>query len=232
VTTIEGAGVSLERLRWHIQIGGIPRGIDLVPAAVGNSVAVELDGRPLGRLPKPTPQRPWRDAAFEVQGEAVLIGLTWHFPVMRTDVFVGGRSVRDGRQVDAVRAAAPAALSNYEVWLGGVYRTPPFGSRPHPPRAWPVVVAAAIAMWVLAIAWSPFPDPLRLPAAAVLAISGVVLILSMLSSMLAVGQRVHEALLTRPSLGDWRVALWLGAFCGYVLVVFVAVWLVLTLASA
>jgi hypothetical protein len=232
MTTSERTGVGLERLRWNVELGGQVRGLDLLPTAIGTSVVVEIDGQPLGGLPKPTPQRPWREAGFQFGGETVVVGLTWHFPVMQTDVFVGGRSARDGRLLDAVRADAPEALSNYEVWFGAMFRTPLFGSRPHPPRAWPGVVAASLLVWVLAFTLSPFPPGgLRLAAAATLLVSGAVLALTFVWSMFAVGQRVHLALLARPVVGDWRVALWFGAFAGYALLGVVAVGLLLALAA-
>lgn len=232
MTGAEPPSVAAERLRWRVDVGGTVRGIDLAPAAIGKSVSVLIDGLALGRMPKPTPQQPWREAAFQIGDEAVLVGLTWHFPVMRTDVFVGGRSVRDGRPIEVARADAPAARSNYEAWFGAMFRTPYFGSRPRRPRAWPVIVTACVLVWVAAFALSPFPPALRLVAAGALLVSGLVLIGAIVWSILAFGQRVHLELLARPSLGEWRVALWLLAFVGYVLLVtVVAVGLLLALAS-
>jgi hypothetical protein len=218
MSAAEPAGVALERLRWSIDVRGTSRVVDLIPAAIGSSLAVEVDGRALGRLRKPTRQRPWREATFEVDGETVVIALSWHFPVMRTDVFVGGRSARDGRPVEAVRADAPAPLSNYEAWIGDLFRTPFFGSRPRPPRGWQVVVAAALLIWVAVLTVSPFPPPLRVVAALAAVVSAVVLIIAFVWSMLAFGQRVHESLLARPKGGGARVVLWFVAFVGYTLV--------------
>jgi hypothetical protein len=223
MTGAERTNVASERLRWQVEVDGKVRGIDLAPAAIGKSVSVLIDGRVLGRLPKPTPQRPWREAAFEIDNEAVLVGLTWHFPVMRTDVFVDGRSVRDGRPTESVRAEAPAPLSNYETWFGAMFRTPFFGSRPRPPGPWPIIVTACVLVWVAAFAVSPFPPALRLIGAGALLLSGLVLILAIVWSMLAFGQRVHLELLARPSLGEWRVALWFLAFAGYALLMGVVV---------
>jgi hypothetical protein len=232
VTRAEQTGAALERLRWLVELGGKVRGIDLAPAAIGRLVTVLIDGRSVRRMPKPTPQHPWREAAFRIDNEAVLVGLIWHFPVMWTDVFVGGRSVRDGRLIEIVRADAPAALSNYETWFGAMFRTPFFGSRPRPPRAWPVVVAACALIWVAAFALSPFPPALRLVAGGALLVSGILLMLALVWSLLAFGQRVHRELLARPSLGEWRVALWFLAFAGYVLLIgVVAVGLPLALAA-
>ena len=223
VTRAEQTGAALERLRWQVELGGTVRGIDLAPAAIGNSVTVLIDGRPLGRMPKPTPQHPWREAAFQIDNEAVLAGLTWHVPVMRTDVFVGGRSVRDGRPIEIVRAEAPTALSNYETWFGAMFRTPFFGSRPRPPRAWPVVVVACMLICAAVVALSPFPPALRLVASGAWLVSGIVLTVAIVWSLLAFGQRIHRELLARPSLGEWRVALWFLAFAGYALLMGVVV---------
>lgn len=222
-TTGERTGAAPERLRWQVELGGEARGIDLLPAAIGTAVTVAIDGRPLGHMPKPTQQHPWREAAFQIDNEAVLVGLTWHWPVMRTDVFVGRRSLRDGRSIEDVRDDAPAALSNYETWFGAMFSTPFFGSRPRPPRAWPAVVIACLLVWVAAFALSPLPPALRLVGAGALLVSGLVLMLAIVWSMLAFGQRVHRVLLARPSLGEWRVALWLVASGAYTLLMGVVV---------
>jgi hypothetical protein len=226
-------GTSAERLRWTIEAGGATHGLDLIPAAAIRSVDVQADGRTIGRIPKPTSQRPLREAVFAIDGEPVLVVLTWHVPVMLTDVFVRGRSVRDGRTIDAARADAPPPLTNYEVWFGAMFRTPFFGSRPRPPRGWPALVLGCVAVWVVTLAASPLTPALRLPAGAALLVTGMLLILALAWSMLAFGQRVHEALLAHPALGDWRVALWFAAFVGYALLILVVAGalLVLVLAS-
>ena len=227
-----GPGRSAERLRWNVEAGGAAHGLDLIPAAIARTVSVEVDGRTIGRIPKPTPQRPWREATFLIDGQPIEVALAWHFPVMQTDVFIDGRSIRDGRSIDAARAEAPRALTNYEVWLGGLFRMPPLGSRPRPPRAWPAVVTACVAIWVVVLAASPLASSFRQVAAAALAISGLLLMLALLWTMGAVGHRVHVALLARPGLGDWRVALWFAAFIGYpLLVMLVAATLLFVLAS-
>lgn len=217
MTTPERASAAQERLRWSLELAGGSRGLDLVPAAIGRSVAVEIDGRRVGRVPKPTPQEPWREVAFEIDGRTVVICLSWAFPVMRTDVFLAGRSARDGRAIEIVRAESPAALSNYEVWLGGALGTPSPVPQRGPRRALLASVAVSAAAWFMALAVSPFPAALRFPVAGVLLVSFAVLLLAFLRSWLAVGERVHRALLARPSMGDARVVLWFLAFVGYAL---------------
>jgi hypothetical protein len=212
-------GTSGERLHWTIEVGAATHRLDLIPGAAVRWVDVQADGRTIGRVPKPTPQRPLREAVFAIDGEPVLVALTWHFPVMLTDVFVRGRSVRDGRSIDAAHADAPSPLTNYEVWFGAMFRTPFFGSRPRPPRDWPALVLGCVMVWLLILAASPLVPALRLPAGVALLVTGVLLIVAHVWSTLAFGQRVHEALLVRPALGDWRVALWLAAFVGYALLV-------------
>ena len=180
-------------------------------------MVVEVDGRPVGRLRKPTQQHPWREGAFEVDHDTILVGLTWHFPVMRTDVFVSGRSVRDGRPIEAVRAEAPASLSNYEVWVEGASGRP--GARLTRSTAASLVdphrgLGGGVDRRPRGLA--P-PPALRLPVGALLLIGYVVLFLAFLRSVRAFGWRVHRELLARPSLGDGRVAIWFAAFAGYLL---------------
>ena len=212
-------GTPAERLRWSVEAGGTTHGVDLIPAAFVRSVAVQADGRTIGRIPKPTPQRPWREATFSIAGEPIRVALTWHFPVMLTDVFVRGRSVRDGRTIDEARADAPAPLTNYEVWFGAMVATPFFGSRPRPPRAWPALVLGCAVIWLVGLAASPFAPAVRPLVAATLVLTGALLTLAFAWSILAISQRVHVALLARPALGDWRVGVWFAALVGYVLLV-------------
>ena len=49
-----------ERLHWAIPAGGSEHVLDMIPGVLG-SVAVEVDGRTVGHVPKPTPRRPWRE---------------------------------------------------------------------------------------------------------------------------------------------------------------------------
>jgi hypothetical protein len=211
-------GIDRERLHWSFDVGGRAHALDLQPAAFGGSVSLELDGRAVTRMSKPTPQRPWQETTLDIDGEPVRVALTWHFPVMRTDVFVRGRSVRDGRMIDATRADAPPALTNYEAWFGAMFRTPLFGSRPRPPRGWPVVVLTSVAIWLAVLVTPPISPAVRPIAAAALLVTGL-LLLAFLWSMMAFGQRVHLALLARPGLGDWRVGLWFAAFAAYPVIV-------------
>jgi hypothetical protein len=212
-------GVSAERLRWSVDLGGRSHALDLLPAAFGRSVGVEVDGRPVGRIPKPTPQQPWREAALPIEGERVLVGLTWHFPVMRADVFVHGRSLLNGRPLEVSRADAPAAPTNYEVWIGGLFRMPFVGLRPHPPRSWPLVILACAAVWITGLVASPLPPAFRVIAAVALFATGVVLVLGWVWSLFAISRRAHLALLARPQLGDARRLLaWWAAFVGHAIV--------------
>jgi hypothetical protein len=93
-------------------------------------------------------------------------------------------------------------------------------------------VLGCVAVWLVILAASPLMPALRLPAGAALLVTGVVLVLALIWSMLAFGQRVHGAMLARPELGDWRVALWFAAVAGYTLLVLVVATALLVLASS
>ena len=58
MTTAQRTGANQERLHWNIDLRGRSRGVDLFPAVFGKSVTVKIDGRRVGGLAKPTPQRP------------------------------------------------------------------------------------------------------------------------------------------------------------------------------
>jgi hypothetical protein len=217
VSTGERTGVAAERVHWPVEVGGRSYRLDLIPGVLGRrSVVFKIDGRTINRMAAPTPQVPWREAHTTIAGAPVVIGLTWHFPVMHTDVFIGGRSLRDGRTLDSVRGDAPDAMSNYEVWLGGLFRVPFFSSRPRPPRFAPMAVAIAAVVWIVALFASPFPPEWRGIVAAVLAATGVTLVLSFVWSWLAVAERLYRALLARPQLGNAaRVVAFFAGFLAY-----------------
>ena len=94
-----------------------------------------------------------------------------------------------------------------------------------------ILIAASAAVWIVVLVASPLPPALRLPVGALLLIGYVVLFLAFLRSVRAFGWRVHRELLARPSLGDGRVAIWLAAFAGYLLLGVGVVILLLAVAS-
>ena len=224
VGTGERSGAAAERVHWAVEVCGRSYRLDLIPGVLGRrSVVFKIDGRTINRIAAPTPQAPWREAHTTIAGEPVVIGLTWHFPVMHTDVFVGGRSLRDSRTLDSVRGDAPKALTNYEVWLGGLFQVPFFGSRPRPPR-YAVLMVFAAAVWVFAVVAAPFPPEWRGTVAAALAVSWVVLVLGFIWSWIVVAERLHRALMARPQLGDaGRVLAFFAGFVAYPLVAMLVV---------
>ncbi len=220
VEIADRTGAAGERLHWAVDVGARSHGLDLIPGILGRSVAIEVDARRVGSMPEPTPQRPWRERDFAIAGEPVVVGLTWHAPVMHTDVFVGGRSLRDGRTLESVRSDAPKALANYEVWLGGLFALPFIGSRPRAPRFGPVLIGVSAAVWLMAMIASPVPPGLRIPVAVALVATAVVLVLSFLWAWVIVAERIHLALLVRPQIGDvGRVVAFFAGFVAYPLVV-------------
>lgn len=114
MTMTPPANVERERLHWILRLDGNRHILDLLPSLIG-SVAVEVDGRQVARLPKPTPQTPWEECLVEIAGETVVVALISSF-VMQTDVFVGGRSLIDGRTLDAARLMAPERVRGYQLW--------------------------------------------------------------------------------------------------------------------
>src|SRR5689334_20516248 len=109
--TSDGA-IELERLHWVVEAGGGSHLLDLIPGVLG-TVAIEVDGRVAGRVAKPVRQRTWQEETIEIDGEPVVVAMSWHWPVLHADVFVAGRSVRDRRTLQAARDAAPRPLTKY-----------------------------------------------------------------------------------------------------------------------
>ena len=205
--------VELERLHWVVEIGDRSHRLDLIPGVLG-TVAIEVDGRLVGHVRTPAPQRPWNETTIDADGEAVVVAVSWHRPVIHTDVFVGGRSVRDRRTIEAARASAPRPATNYDTWVGGLYRyrvptRPPFVSR------WMAVVGI-ISVLALAVILFWMTRPSGLVAAVIVGAAMVALFIVWFATWTAVTTRVHLALLDRPQLDDSRRVAWFtAALLGY-----------------
>jgi hypothetical protein len=223
--TIETAGdatVARERLHWLIPTGGRGHELDLLPGVIGRSVRVVLDGLTVARLTRPSQQHPWREMEVTIGGQTVVVALTWHFPVMRTDVFADGRSLLDGRTIEAARQAAPPPRSDYEVRLGGLYRAGVPATRPLITPLMAVLGLASIVALIVLIVREPVVDG---PLAGLLA-AVAVLSLTMIwfRSWAVIADRAHAWLMARPELGDpARLLAFFGAFIGYAVVSVVVV---------
>jgi hypothetical protein len=171
-------------------------------------------------MPKPTPQRPWQEAILEVGGRAVVVALIWNRPVMRTDLFLDGASQLDARMIEEARLAAPAPMSDYEVWVEGLYghQGPPQRSLVSPRMR----VVALVAIVVLVPVFALDPRPSGVVAGSVAAIALVSLFVIWFRSWFVVGDRIHAYLLARPGFGDaGRKIRFFAAFGGYALGSFV-----------
>jgi hypothetical protein len=205
--------IELERLHWRVDVDGRDHVIDLIPGVLG-SVVVEVDGATVAHVPRPAPQRPWHETRFDLDGTSVDVAVIWHRPVIHTDVFVGGRSIRDRRTLEQARDAAPRPATNYDTWIGGVFRYRV------PPR--PAIltrgmgIAAAISLVALAVVFTWTSRPSGPIAGLVVGVAMVSLFLIWFATWTAVTTRVHLALLARPELGDQgRVAWFTVALLGY-----------------
>ena len=205
--------IELERLHWVVEMGDRSHILDLIPGVLG-TVAVEVDGRLAGHVRKPAPQRPWEEATIEVDDEPVIVVASWHRPVMHTDVFVAGRSVRYGRTIEAARAGAPRPATNYETWVGGLYRYRIPG-RPAIVTRW-MAVAGVVSVLALAVVFIWMARPSGLVAAVITLVALIALFFIWFTSWTAITTRVHLALLDRPELDDTRRVAWFtAALLGY-----------------
>jgi len=205
--------IELERLHWIVEIGDRSHILDLIPGVLG-TVAVEVDGRLVGHVRKPAPQRPWEEATVEVDGEPVLVAASWHRPVMHTDVFVGGRSLRYGRTLEAARNVVPPPASNYEAWIGGLYRYRMPTRSAIVTRGMAVVAVISLLALAVILIWMARPSGLFL--ALIVGAAMLALFVVWYVSWQAVTTRVHLALLDRPELEDSRRLAWfLAAFLVY-----------------
>ncbi len=221
--------VRLERLHWTFEVGGRAHVLDILPAAVIRSVALELDGQPVRHVPKPTSQHPWRETTIEADGTSAVVALIWHRPVMRTDLFVEGRSMVDGRSLEAARATAPRALTAYEAWVGDFYggERPP--SRPLLPR--PMAALLLVALLAVLAPFVVTSRPSGIPAAVVVLVASVSIFILWLRSWMVVLERAHTYLLRRADLGDGRRFLgFFAVLVGYPIATFVPILVIAILA--
>jgi hypothetical protein len=222
IETGRGRAVARERLHWSIPTGGRGHQLDLVPGVIGRSVRVVLDGQTVARLSKPSQQHPWREADVTIDGETLIVALIWHVPVMRTDVFAGGRSLLDGRTVDDARQAAPAPRSDYEVWLRGLYRARIPAKRQLITPLMALVALASVVALAFLMVWQPRPAGPLAGLVAAIAMVGAALI--WFRSWAVITDSAHGWLIVRPELGDpVRVLGFFGAFIGYAVVSVVVV---------
>ncbi len=211
------------RLLWTVLVDGIAHRLTLVPSFVRPWVAVEIDGRPVTRVRTPNGRAPWREAAVDIDGVRITIALIHAWIGMRTDVFVEGRSLTDGRTIQEVRSQGPVPVRGYERWFGDMV-----AERWRPTRGETAYVLALSIMLaglpytLLGIVNGRAPlVALASGIAAAAAISFVFLVVIGWSGLLG---RLNGRLLARPELGDWRRAvLFLAALAIPPLLVFVVV---------
>lgn len=198
-----------DQLHWTIDTPRGPRSLDLIPAVVGSTVSVEVDGRTVSRLPKPSARHPWTQVGISVDGTPLDIGLTVREFAMWTDVFRDGRSLRDRRTLDAAIGAAPQPVSGYESWFGV-----PFTLTKGSPRLRVAVALVAVgASTVLLLAAARATGAV---AAAAFLVAVAAILLGWVWSWLAATVTAHRFLLRHADWGDYRRALLLcGSFAGY-----------------
>ena len=196
-------GAAAERLLWHVETSTGVHLVDILPSAFGGSVAVELDGRKVAGLAKPTDARTSSMATFDLDGSSLAVLLTVAHPVMHVEVFRDGVSLADGRTMEAARRSVPAPVPRFERWtdtnLTGVS-----SAAIAPAWLW-ATTAVAILVVIAGVAAAR--------SVVVAMIGGWVLIGIFVRGWLIVTARAHRYLRGRADLGDWtRLALLSGAF--------------------
>jgi len=186
---------------------------------------VAVDGSVVARVPKPTRQDPWREAALSVDGETFVVSLIWAFPVMQTDLFADGRSLIDGRPILDVREDAPPALGFYETCVGGYYHYTVPERRQLVDRRVAIVAMSALVIFILLVGWRPRPTTGVIPVGILFVglVAGMGLMLVWLRTFAVVLERTHVYLLGHPSLGErGRVLRFLAMLVAYPAISFAA----------
>jgi hypothetical protein len=114
--------------------------------------------------------------------------------------------LRDRRTIDQARAAAPRPATNYEAWIGGLFRYRVPRRRPVI-TPWMAIVAVVSALGLgVVLIWMVRPSGLL--AAVIVGVAMVAFFLVWFMTWAAVTARVHLALLERPELGETRRLAW------------------------
>jgi hypothetical protein len=186
------------RLHWKIATLGREHTIDILPAVLGGTMRVHLDGHRAGRLAKPSQIEPWRELDLTVDGVDVVVAAIYDDSGLLADVFVDRRFVVDGVALEDARAVGPRPLTTHEVWLQRKPDLVSRDSRPLFPRGVAgAIVALSLLTWIVGLAIRPIPAQLRLALAALLAIGGVVLMVLCLRDLEILASRAYWRWLDR-----------------------------------
>jgi hypothetical protein len=94
---------------WYVDTRSGFRLVELEPdVADGHDVRVLVDGTPVAAMPLPTPESPFAEAAFDLDGHDML-AIAYLADEPAFDLYGDGRSLTDGSPVAAARDRAVAA---------------------------------------------------------------------------------------------------------------------------
>lgn len=218
--------IAAERVHWDLPTSTGEHGLDILPSAVGTRVSLEVDGHGIGQLPKPSVRSPWSETSISVGGTVFVVALTWHYPVMHTDVFHAGASLRDGRNLEQARAAAPAPVRGYELW----FRTGFSLTRGPLAPKWATALAVGGLAVVGLVVVAPIPEKL---GGTIMLAGAYAIIAAWVWYWLAFTVAVHRYLLRHAELGDAvRAAVLVGSFSGFPVVTIASAAAVVLLAHA
>lgn len=172
--------------------------VDIQLPLVGRDAAIVLDGRRVGRVKRPILDHPWSEVTVLLEDEPITVVLTWHQVAPLTDVFVNGKSLRDGRAISEARRTAPTPLRGFDRWfatnIAGVAIL----------RLAPVWLSAS-AVLSLAGVIAVFVWGLEGPGPGIVAGSGIMAIgFILIRTWLIVTARAHAYLMGRRELGDLK----------------------------
>jgi len=206
----EGDGSAPHRLSWRVQSDSGAHLVDIRIPLVGRDAAIELDGRRIASIRRPTIDRPWSEATANLDGSPITVTLTWDHVAPLTDVFVESRSLRDGRSLEEARQSAPNPVRGYERWfatnIGGIASL-----CLAPPWVIALVLISTVALLAIAALGLAGTLPALIAGGSILAVG-----LLLVRSWLIVTARTHAYLMGRPDLGEVARALVLVAvFAGF-----------------
>jgi hypothetical protein len=209
--------LSRERLHWFVEVAGGTHDVEILPGLL-RSIGIDLDGHRVAEVLKPDKQHPWREVSFDCDGHPAAAALTWAFPVMHTDLFIDGRSLIDGRGLEAARQAAPEPARGYNLWMDPGFRLGIDHLRFLPRGVLVAVVAALLVFAAFVAAGRRVSGPL---AGGAVLLDFSVLAGAWLYWWLVVTVRLNRYLLAHCELGDARrlAAFW-AAFLGWPVVTF------------
>lgn len=137
-------------LRWTVPWRGGQGQLSVLPLFPNRAVSVQVGGREVGRLDRPTLGAPWSECILAGSEPKIkVVEIAYPHRRFRTLVFVDGAGIGDSRTEASWRSPAPAPMDDFESQFGTSRLFSPLGAV----LAGLCVGAPGVAVWLQR--WNP-----------------------------------------------------------------------------